>query len=315
VTALDAQNGRRLWDVDVTPEDESTKGVGGGIAFADGRVFVTTGFAQVVALEAEKGKEIWRQTLTAPLRSPPTVASGRVFVVTVDNELDVLAADDGRKLWTHSGTPEPAGLLGGGSPAVQGDVVIVPYSSGELFALRIENGRVLWSDSLAGARRTDALSSLADIRGRPVIDRDRVFAVGHSGRMVAVDLRTGDRVWEQDIGGTDMPWVAGDFVYVLSDDNELVCLTRNDGRVRWVSDLPRYQDPKKKRGNLQWSGPVLGGDRLIVVASNGEAMSFSPYTGEPLGRVELPDGTFLTPVVADGTLYVLTDSADLIAMR
>lgn len=315
VTAFDAGSGARLWRADVTPRGEEAKGTGGGVAYADGRVFVATGFAQIVALDAATGKEIWRSTETAPFRGQPTVADGRVFAVTADNRLEVLAADDGRRLWGHSGMTEPAGLLGGGSPAVEGDVAIIPYSSGELVALRVENGRVLWVDSLAAARRTDALSALADIRGRPVIDRGRVFAIGHSGRMVSIDLRTGDRLWEQDVGGTDMPWVAGDYVYVLSNQSELFCLTRADGRVRWVTELPRYEEPEKKKDALRWSGPVLAGDRLIVAASNGESLSVSPYTGEVLGRMALPDGVYLAPVVAQRTLYVLTDEAQLIALR
>ncbi len=314
ISAIERKSGRQIWDTNVKPEDAGPA-FGGGIAFAEDRIFVTTGYAQVVALDAKTGKEVWRQGVSAPLRSAPTVSDGRLFAVTVDNQLEVLAASDGRKLWSHAGTPETAGLLGGASPAVEGDVVVVAYSSGELYALRVENGRQLWTDSLAAARRTDALSALADIRGRPVIDRGRVYAVSHSGRMVAIDLRTGERIWEQDIGGTETPWIAGDFIFVISNDSELICLTRRDGRVRWVEELPRYQDLKKKKGALTWSGPILGGDRLIVVASNGEAMSFSPYTGAALGRVKLPNGTFLTPIIANETLYVLTDEADLIAMR
>lgn len=314
VRAFDRNTGRRLWEFDGTPEDAGSA-FGGGIAYADGRIFLGTGYAEVIAVDAATGKELWRQSVVAPVRSPPTVADGRVFAVTVDNQLEVLAAADGRKLWTHTGTPETAGLVGGASPAVEGDVVVVAYSSGEIFALRVENGRQLWSDNLAATRRTDALSALADIRGRPVIDRGRVFAISHSGRMVAIDLRTGERSWEQDIGGTETPWVAGDFVYVISNEGELICLTRLDGRIRWVQELPRYEDPKKKSGPMVWSGPVLGGDRLIVVASNGEAMTYSPYTGEALGRVVLPDGTFVTPILADRTLYVLTDDANLIAIR
>jgi outer membrane protein assembly factor BamB len=314
IRAFDRSSGKRLWETDASPED-SGKAVGGGIAVADDRVFVATGYAEIVALDAATGKQLWRQTIVGPARSPPTVADGRVYAVTVDNQLEVVAAADGRKLWTHTGTPETAGLVGGASPAVEGDVVVVAYSSGEIFALRVENGRVLWTDNLAAARRTDALSALADIRGRPVIDRGRVYAISHSGRMVAIDQRTGERSWEQDIGGTETPWVAGDFIFVISNESELICLTRLDGRIRWVGELPRYEDPKKKKVPMVWSGPVLGGDRLIVVASNGEAMSFSPYTGEPLGRVVLPDGTFLTPILADETLFVLTDGADLIAMK
>jgi outer membrane protein assembly factor BamB len=279
------------------------------------RLYVATGYAQVLALDVATGQEIWRQTTLAPVRGPPTVSDGRVFVVTVDNELNALAASDGRKLWTHTGTAETAGLAGGASPAVEGDVVVVPYSSGEVYALRVENGRQLWSESLTTARPNDALAGLADIRGRPVIDRGRVLAVSHSGRMAAIDLRSGTRIWEQDLGGTEMPWVAGDFIFLITNEQNLICLTRRDGRIRWVRDLPRYENMEKKKDPMTWSGPVLGGDRLIVVASNGEAMSYSPYTGAPLGRLDLDESTFLTPIIADQTLYLLTDDADLIAMR
>ena len=142
----------------------------------------------------------------------------------------------------------------------------------------------MWSDNLAATRSVNAVAGLADIRGRPVIDRGRVFAVSHSGRMAAIDLRTGDRVWEQQIGSSHGPWVAGDYVFVLANDNEVVCLTRNEGKVRWVRQLPRFRGREEARTRSIWAGPVLGGNRLIVLSSTGEAMSLSPYTGEPLGR-------------------------------
>ncbi len=315
VVAMDAVKGRRLWDFDPQPSSERTHASGGGLAVAGDRLFITTGYGQILALEAGTGKEVWRQPATAPIRGAPTVADGRVFVITVENELEVLAADDGRRLWTHNGIPETAGLLGTASPAVEADIVVVPYSSGELFGLRVENGRVLWTYNLAAARPLGALATLADIRGMPVIDRGRVFAVSHSGRMVAIDLRTGDAVWEQEIGSTHGPWVAGDYIYVLSNDTDLVALRRQDGHVRWVRELPRYEDEEKKKDPIRWTGPVLAGDRLIVVASTGEAFSVSPYTGKPLGWMEFPEGVFVEPVVANNMLYVLTDDADLIALR
>ena len=315
VSAFKAQNGDRLWHFNPQPKNSDEPMFGGGIAYGGGRVFIATGYAQVVAVDAATGKQIWRQNLASPAHGPPTVAAGRVFVITVDNELEVLSAADGHRLWTQNGIPEPADLLVGASPAVQGDTVIVPYSSGELFALRVENGRSVWSDNLATSRPLGALSSLADIRGQPVIDRDRVFAISHSGILVSIDLRTGDRVWEQEIGGTHMPWVAGDYIYVLANDRDLACLTRADGHVRWVQPLPRYEDEKDKTDPLRWSGPVLAGDRLVVISSNGEALSISPYTGQPLGRLKFSDGVYLDPVVAGGTLYVITDEADLTALR
>jgi outer membrane protein assembly factor BamB len=315
VFALDAATGHRLWNFDPKPEKERDSTFGGGVAYSEGKLYVTTGYGDILALNAADGKQIWRQHTGSPLRGSPTVMGGRVLAVNVDNQLIALAISDGQKLWTHTGLPETADLLGTPAPAVAGDTVVAAYSSGELYALRLENGKPVWNDNLAVAQPLGALNALADIRGRPVIDRGRVFAVSHSGRMVSIDLRTGDRVWEQDIGGSQGPWVAGDYVYVLSNDTTLLCLTWKDGKVRWARNLPRYENEQKKKDPILWVGPVLAGDRLIVVASTGEAFSVSPYTGEPLGRTEFPAGVFIDPVVANNTVYVLTDNANLIALR
>lgn len=315
VFARSVANGAEIWSYDTKPKKERDEAFGGGVAYYDGRLYVTTGYGIVFAFDAATGRLIWQHKTDVPFHGSPTVINGRVLAVNVNNQLVALDARNGTQLWTHTGLPEGADILGSPAPAAAGDTVVVAYSSGELFALRLENGHAEWTDSLATAKPMGALSSLADIHGRPVIDRGRVFAVSHSGRMVAIDLRTGDRVWEQDIGGTQGPWVAGDYVYVLSNDVTLLCLTWKDGRVRWSTALPRYDNPKKKRDPIQWAGPILAGDRLIVVSSTGVAFSVSPYSGKALGTTEFPDGVFVDPVVANNTLYVLTDDARLIALR
>jgi outer membrane protein assembly factor BamB len=315
VTALDANTGKQIWQTNIMRDSEDSDAFGGGIAYAEGRIFVSTGFAQVVALNADDGKPVWRTDMPGPMRSAPTVAAGRVFVVTIDNQAHALSAEDGSKQWSHTGISETAGLLGGASPAVAQGIVLVPYSSGELFALRIENGKSVWQDTLSNVRRVDALSSLADIRGKPVIDRGRVFAVSHSGSVVSIDLRTGARAWDREISGVETPWVAGNYVYLLSTDNIVFCLTREAGRVKWIRQLPRYLDPAKKKTPVTWTGPVLVSDRLIVAGSQGAALSLSPYTGDILGEIKLPEGVTIAPIVADNTIFFMTDRARVVALR
>lgn len=315
VSAFDAATGDRLWEAELTPEEEEDDHITGGIAYDQGRLLVTTGFAQVVALDAETGAELWRKDVGAPMRSAPTVRGGRVFAVTLDNRLHVLAASDGRELWMHEGISEVASLLGGASPAVDGGVVVAPYSSGELVALKVDTGQVLWTDSLASARRTDELTMLSHIRGRPVIDRGRVFAVSHGQVMAALDLRSGRRVWEKRLGGIESPWVAGDYLFVLTTDAELVCLSRDDGRIFWVTSLPRFEDEEEMQDPIVWTGPVLVSDRLLVAGSHGEAMAVSPYSGAILGVQDMPDSVSVAPVVAEGTVFFLSDNAELVAYR
>ena len=314
VSAFDAATGRTLWRASARSEDGGDPAHCGGVAYSDGRVFAGTGFAQVVSFDAASGKERWRQQVAGPVRSPPTAALGRVLVVTVDNACTALDAEDGSKQWNHSGIPEVAGLLGGASPAIDSGAAIVAYSSGEIFALRLENGRVIWSDALVQIRRSDQVAGLSDVRGSPVIDRGMVIAAGNSGRSVGIDLRSGARIWDTDVGSINTPWVAGDYVFILSTEAELVCLTRKEGRVRWISSLGRWKDEEKKRDPLYWSGPVLVKDRLLVVGGHGEMVAISPYSGQFLGRLSLPSGISLSPIVADRAVFALTDSADLIRL-
>jgi len=307
--------GEPFWEVDLTQENEEDGFFGGGAAYEDGRLFVTTGFGTVFALDARSGAIIWQSPLPGPIRAAPTVSGGRVFVVTVDNQSFALAAADGRRLWSHTGIQEVASLLGTASPAVAGSTVIIPYTSGEIYALQVENGRVVWADSLGAVRRTDPLADIAQIRGLPVIDRGLVYAVSHAGRTMAIDLRRGSRVWEAELGGTETPWAAGEFLYMVTKNGELLSLTREEGAVRWVTPLPRWEDPEDRDGPITWYGPVLASDRLIIAGSHGEAYSVSPYTGEILGVIDLPDGAAVAPIVVNSTLYFISVGADLVALR
>ncbi|MCG8692871.1 MAG: PQQ-binding-like beta-propeller repeat protein [Minwuiales bacterium] len=315
VAAFDARTGRRYWTENLSPDGEEKGEFGGGVAYNGRQLYVATGYGDVFALDPRNGKRIWHRNIGLPIRAEPTVSAGMVFVVSYDNQLHTLSAEDGSVVWTHVGIAEVAGLLGGANPAAASGLVIAPYSSGELFAFRSDNGHVAWSDSLIRRRQITGLSNLSDIRGRPVIDDGRVYAVGHAGRMVAIDLRTGERVWEQEIGGVQTPWIAGDYIYVVTTEAEVVCLSRREGRIRWVQRLDRYEDARDKDGPIQWHGPVLAGDRLLVTSSHGIATAISPYTGRILGSVKLSESAAVAPIVADGTLYILTDDAQLTAWR
>jgi len=315
LSAYTLKDGDTLWDADLEPDDDDEGHIGGGIAYERGRVFVATGFGVVFAVDAKTGEVLWQEKIGVPMRVAPTVRGGRVFVVTVDNNLIALDARDGKTLWTHAGSQETAALLGGASPAVDSGIVVVPYSSGELYALKVDTGRVQWQDNLVSIRRTDAVAALAQIRGRPIIDRGRVIAISHAGVMAAIDLRTGRRVWAREIGGTESPWVAGDYIYTLTNDNELVCVSRDDGKILWVVGLPRFEDPEDKEDPIIWTGPILASDRLIVAGSNGEALAVSPYNGRLIGVVEMPDGVSVPPIVANGSVIFLANDADLVVYR
>lgn len=312
----DARTGNRLWGFDPEPaEDRSGGGQGGGVAVDGDRVFFATGYGQIVALEAAGGRELWRYQMSAPARSGPAIAQGRVFAIAIDNTTHAVDAATGRRIWSHSGISESAGFAGAASPVVEGTTIVVGYSSGEIFALRTESGRVLWSDSLSGVIRTGEITGMADIRGRPAIDRGLAIASSQAGRTVAIDLRSGARVWEQEIGSMGQPWVAGDFVFVMGVNGELACLVRRDGRARWVTQLPRFTDEARRRGRIVWTSPVVAGGRVVVANSAGYALAIDPRDGSILERISLPGGVSVPPVAALRSVFLVTDNGDLAVLR
>jgi outer membrane protein assembly factor BamB len=334
VFAFDANSGAPLWHLNLAPQGETDfwysatlgavgqdksidpkKGFGGGVAVDGGKLYVTTGFGEVFGLDPASGKILWKTSVGVPIVNAPVANSGRVFVSSQDNHFYAFAEADGHKLWDHQAITETAGILESTSAAVAGDFVIAPYTSGELYALNVQNGRPAWNDMLTASGQVTALSELDDIAGRPVVDRDLVFAISHSGLMVAINVNTGERVWSRDIGGIQTPWVAGDFLYVTTLDGQLLCLQRKDGRVKWIHQLQKFEDPDAQSGRIVWSGPVLVSNRLVLVSNVATAISISPYTGELLGRVEIPSGTYIAPVVANDTLYLFTNEAQLVALR
>ena len=316
-SAFDAGNGKRIWRVDLaTDEDEDDDVLPGGIAYDGGRVFFTTGFGKVIALDAANGKSVWRRNVGVPMHAPPTAAGRRVFVITVENQLRSLNASDGGDAWPpYQALAEVARLLGGASPAVDGGIVVAPFSSGELVAVRVDNGRSLWAESLAPSRRTDEISALAQIRARPVIDGGRVYAISAGGILAAFDMRTGQRLWDRDIGGLQTPWIAGRQLYQMANDGQLLCVSIDTGRIAWVASLPTFADEKARRDPILWSGPVMAGSRLLITGSDGTLLTISPYDGKILDRRALGVRVTVAPVVADGTIYLLDDRGNLSAYR
>ena len=317
VSAFDAATGKVLWSVTLKPEKgRDADEFGGGLAWYGGRLFVTTGFAEVFSLDPANGEEVWHSSVSAPVRGAPLVFADRVFSTSIDNKLHAMAAVDGSDLWSFSGLSEVAGYVGGNSPAASGEYVVAPFTSGELVCLRLDNGRTVWNESVVGANRGElrAFGNLSDIRGRPVIDRGLVYAMGSAGQITAFDLRTGTRKWDRGIGGNQTPWAAGEFVFVVTSSADVAALSRETGKVKWATPLTQYLDDKRTKP-IQWGGPVLAGDRLLVGGTTGELLAISPYNGEIMGKVDMHAPVRLAPVVANGTIYVLTDNGELIVLR
>lgn len=319
VSAFRQADGKRLWKRRLKPqlrEDKDVSLKGAGLAWYDGTVFATTGFGGVFALNPADGSVKWQHFLPAPLRIAPTTGGGKVFVQTIDNLLAALDAKTGSEIWRYAAAKEETGKIGGAAPAYSkaDDVLIAGFSNGELRALKASTGSPLWSDYLVSANRTNLLADINSILASPVIAGDVVFAAGSNNLLVAIDLRSGQRIWEREIGSANMPWLAGKYLFVLANDGRLMAVEADSGKVIWDTKIPAGNDVSDQVG-VVFAGPLLTGNRLLVNSSNGYAFYVSPYTGKILGYIELDGGSSLPPVAAAGMVAFATGDADIVVYR
>ena len=311
-------NGDTLWTADLTPAWERNQdATGGGLAYADGRVFATTGFGTLVALDAETGESLWVQRTDASVTGAPAVADGVVYVVGRDSRAWAVRASDGRVQWELPGTPSPSGLIGGAAPAVSGQAVIFPFASSELIAVLRQSGVRLWAATLSGQRRGRVYAQVSDISGDPVVDGGVVYAGNQSGRVAAIDAQSGEVRWTAEEGSYSPVWSVAGAVFLISDRNELVRLDAATGERVWGVDLPYFQNKRIKRRKAIFAhhGPVLAGGRLVVASDDGVVRFFDPASGAARGELDLPGGAATGPVVAGGTLYVVSARGQLHAFR
>jgi outer membrane protein assembly factor BamB len=322
VSAHDARTGAQLWRTNLRPKSKREKDAfGGGIAFTGGKLYVASGYRLVAELDADSGRVGWVTRTAAPIHDAPTVSDGRVYAIDVDDELLTFSADTGTPDWTYQALTESARIMAASSPAVSNGTLVASFASGELVALRSDNGTELWNLPLSHTTRSSALSEIRDIAGRPVIYKGDVFAISHADVMADTDLRTGEVRWQLPVSGITSPWPAGDVVFAVDQSGQVICASRESGALYWLTDLNAPKPPKKKGGKPSkrsrevWSSPILANNRLITVSDMGWAVAINAKTGEVEQRLKLGDDVMIGPIAAGGMLYVVSEKAELIAIR
>lgn len=302
-------NLKQIWKAKITaPQDKENYPVG-GIAAKDGVIYATTGFGDLVAVNLNDGSEIWRKNLEMPVRNAPVISGDKLFVITNNNDLFTFDRETGENLWRHNGVSETTKIYGSSAPAVKNNIVVAAYSSGEIFGINADQGRELWTELLSlSSDKTKASASINDITASPIIVDGIAYVTSHTGNLSAFNISNGFRIWERPIASGTTPFVSDRFLFVTGDDGRLFAINRFNGQIKWSKTLP------KKERNF-YSGPVIAGDKLLIVSSKGKLLQIDPKTGKGIKQIDIPDGVYTPISVFNGKVYLYSNDADLIEVH
>ncbi|MDB5665818.1 PQQ-binding-like beta-propeller repeat protein [Cypionkella sp.] len=310
--------GAPLWTASIAPESgEGSSVVGGGLAAQGNRVYATSGYGELVALDASTGGIAWRQRFDSPLTGAPTVSGNVVYAIGRDGSALAVSADTGRQIWQQPGAPNASGMVGSASVGLGDNEAVLPFASGQISAVQAASGDPVWNAGVSGQRLGRSYAAMGDVTGDPVIVGNTVYLGTAAGRTVAIDMTTGARIWTANEGALNPPLVAGGSVFVVNDEARLVRLDAATGQVIWSVEMPYYvkAKPKKRQAIYAHYGPVLAGGRIVVASSDGSLRGFDPTNGNMVYSVEIPGGAASAPALAQGLLFVVGGNGQLHAFR
>ncbi|MCR4623402.1 MAG: PQQ-binding-like beta-propeller repeat protein [Alphaproteobacteria bacterium] len=322
VYAFDAKSGKKLWEKTTTIKGKDGQ-IGGALSYSDGKLIVTSSFAEAFAFDETNGAMLWRIKLPACCKGDGiTISDEKVYLLCDNSSLQVVNIHDGKLLWSHSGMMMDTTYMGSAGVVVKDDVVYLSYPSGEVFAL-LGNGSVLWSAMLSKFSFINAGESFSHPRACPIMKDNLIYFTSANKQITAFDIGSGNIIWKRDFGGLESPLVSGNSIFVIDSSVGLVCLNKDNGKIRWTRPLKTEDSSyfrwfSKSEPFTEWFGPIQTDAGLVVVASNGTVATVSAEDGSVKSYKRLENfGQEITarPIVAGNVLYFVSSDGTVFAYK
>ena len=321
VSAFNMENGTLLWENTLTSKSRNfkdTKSRSSGLAVDNNTLYATTGFGGIYAMDVITGAPKWRKTLEAPIRIAPTITPSMVLVQSVDNKLYALDKMTGNELWRFGVAHEDTVIAGGASPAydAEDDIVVAGFSNGEIVVLNANIGTPLWSHMLNSNKQVMSVTEINTIGSYPIVENGTIYAISNSDNMVALDIRTGDVLWEKEIGSLQNMLLVGDYLFVISNRNILYAINKINGDTAWTLDIKnQLLIEDEADGEIYASQPVMVDGNIILAFSNGLIFRINAKEGKVVAKTNLGVDISNGSIVVQKRVIAISDDADVIVFE
>lgn len=299
--AVDAENGRKRWEVKTKLPFTGGPGVSGNL------LLMGSENGEVYAFNASDGSQLWSAIVTSEVLAAPAEADGVVVVRCIDGRIFGLDADTGRRLWIYDHNVPLLTLRGNAPTLLRAGVAFIGYDGGQVVALRIDDGTLIWEQSLVTIEGRTELERLSDIDGQLVFIASDLLVSSYKNRLASLAADSGRLLWFKDISSATGVTVNRVNLALSDKDGNVWLLDRRNGAEFW-----RHAQ-LLRRGLTR---PVFYGSFVVVGDADGYLHWINISDGLFAAREKVGGKGFSgPPVVVGNTLYVMTKKGELVAFR
>ena len=309
---FDLQTKKLDLEIDLKPKNKNKFEIlRGGISYFDDKIIYVDAYGQIKLIDIIDKNIIWENDINVPILSSPLIYRGYIYFVSSDNKIYALNFDDGSIEWTFQTISEnKKNILTPSLSAIE-NLVIVPFSNGELISFKYDDGRPIWSENISKVSLVSNFD-IKDIIGSPVIDGSNVFTISSNGKLVSTNVINGKTNWSINISGSRTPIISGNVLFVIDSDSRLICINSLNGDIYWISNLKKYRKGNDSKDLNRWNGPFLINNLLYNISYFGELIINSPLNGEILTKENIGIKGLLTqPIILKDTIYISDEKSNV----
>lgn len=301
LSAFNLEDGDDLWSVDLGYE------ITAGVGVSEDKILLGTRNGHVLAVNPVDGKLIWDRRIATTVLSAPVASAGKVIVQAVNGKIYALDESTGEQLWLYKKEEPSLTLRGTSAPAVVSDVAITGFATGTIVALTIETGKQVWELPVSQPSGRNEIERLSDVDARPIIKNFRLFVASYHGKVICVDIRSGEQIWARDLSIYNDMSLDEENIYVLDDRGVLFAFNQETGSTVWQQAQFVGRNP---------APPAVVNDSLVVGDIEGYVHWLDTDDGRILGRVQIDDSPIVAQaVVKNTTAYVNSVDGELAALK
>lgn len=301
LVAVDAESGRKNWEL------KTEQPFSGGPGLDDDQIYMGTIDGRVIAYERGSGTELWNAQVSSEVLTPPESADGIVVVRCIDGRVFGLDAVNGRRIWIYDHKVPLLTLRGNPNLLIRAGVIFVGYDDGSVVSLKLEDGSVVWNQTIVSLEGRTELERLADIGTQMVIIASDLIVSSYKKRVVSLAADSGRLLWFKEISSATGIQVDRTNLAVSEANGDLWMLDRRNGATIWKLD---------QMSNRGLTRPAFYGNYVVVGDKEGYLHWLDTDIGSFVARVRPgKKGFAAAPLTVGTTLYVLTHGGDLIAYR
>lgn len=311
ISAFDEKSRKKIWSLSLHKEKKKADIMLSSISHHEGYLYVSTGDNSIYAIDAKTGQIKWQKYFDYQVRSIADFYKNKVIIRTFDNSLYALNKESGKVEWVYIGAADQTAYFGMASAKVSGNLVATPDTSGDLTLLRAEDGYEIWGVNLAKNYNQLREVGLRDIKSSPIFIDKTIYIAGKNSSFAAIDINSGNKIWETKISSNKSPLVIGDFLVIITDDNQLTLISRKNGAISWVKNLAELTKSAKK---IKFSAPLVINGSIFIASNKGELLEISIKDGSLIETRNIAKDAESLSIAGD-KLYILTNNGKVEVME